>query len=506
MNRLCYNAAGFREPYSSGETAVLRLDEVLPGVQEEVNRRIHALPPALMQVAFSEAVIDSRLATSECLFVALRGERVDGHEFLADAAARGARGALVRRSKVSSLTLERPYVVIDPVTGEGLERATPDTMLLIAVDDPQAALNRLAAYHRGMYNPVVIGITGSVGKTSTKEVTASVLQRSFRTLKSPRSYNSEATLPIVLLKLTADHQVAVLEMGMYGPGEIAHLAALARPRLGIVTNVGPSHLERMGSIEAIQRAKSELPQALPEDGFAILNIDDPRVRAMAEVTRARPFFYGLDPAADLWADAIESRGLQGVSFRVHYQGDGLHLTLPLLGRHSVHTALAAASAGLLLGMEWEAIIAGLRSEGAQLRLLAVPGINQTTLIDDTYNASPASMQAALNLLAELDGRRIAILGDMLELGSIEEEAHRMVGARAAEVAQILITVGQRARWIANEAQQAGLPADQVYAVDDNDAAAHLARNLLAPGDFVLIKGSRGMFMETIVSQLQAHRP
>ncbi|PMP77241.1 MAG: UDP-N-acetylmuramoylalanyl-D-glutamyl-2, 6-diaminopimelate--D-alanyl-D-alanine ligase, partial [Roseiflexus castenholzii] len=289
-------------------------------------------------------------------------------------------------------------------------------------------------------------------------------------------------------------------------GEIAHLAALARPRLGIVTNVGPSHLERMGSIEAIQRAKSELPQALPEDGFAILNIDDPRVRAMAEVTRARPFFYGLDPAADLWADAIESRGLQGVSFRVHYQGDGLHLTLPLLGRHSVHTALAAASAGLLLGMEWEAIIAGLRSEGAQLRLLAVPGINQTTLIDDTYNASPASMQAALNLLAELDGRRIAILGDMLELGSIEEEAHRMVGARAAEVAQILIAVGQRARWIANEAQQAGLPADQVYAVDDNDAAAHLARNLLAPGDFVLIKGSRGMFMETIVSQLQAHRP
>lgn len=485
---------------------MLRLDEVLPGVQEEVNRRIHALPPALMQVAFSEAVIDSRLATSECLFVALRGERVDGHEFLADAAARGARGALVRRSKVSSLTLERPYVVIDPVTGEGLERATPDTMLLIAVDDPQAALNRLSAYHRGMYNPVVIGITGSVGKTSTKEVTAGVLQRSFRTLKSPRSYNSEATLPIVLLKLTADHQVAVLEMGMYGPGEIAHLAALARPRLGIVTNVGPSHLERMGSIEAIQRAKSELPQALPEDGFAILNIDDPRVRAMAEVTRARPFFYGLDPAADLWADAIESRGLQGVSFRVHYQGDGLHLTLPLLGRHSVHTALAAASAGLLLGMEWEAIIAGLRSEGAQLRLLAVPGINQTTLIDDTYNASPASMQAALNLLAELDGRRIAILGDMLELGSIEEEAHRMVGARAAEVAQILIAVGQRARWIANEAQQAGLPADQVYAVDDNDAAAHLARNLLAPGDFVLIKGSRGMFMETIVSQLQAHRP
>ena len=206
---------------------MLQLDEVLLGVQAEADRRKLSLPPALMQVAFSEAVIDSRLATSECLFVALRGERVDGHEFLADAAARGARGALVRRDKLSNLSLAHPYTVIDPVTGEGLEQATPDSVLLIAVDDPQAALNRLAAYHRGKYHPIVIGVTGSVGKTSTKEVTASVLQRSFRTLKSPRSYNSEASLPIVLLKLTADHQVAVLEMGMYGPGEIAHLAALA---------------------------------------------------------------------------------------------------------------------------------------------------------------------------------------------------------------------------------------------------------------------------------------
>jgi UDP-N-acetylmuramoyl-tripeptide--D-alanyl-D-alanine ligase len=487
-------------------TAVLQLDEVLRGVQAEADRRKPSLPPALMQVAFSEAVIDSRQATSECLFVALRGERVDGHEFLADAAARGARGALVRRDKLSNLSLARPYTVIDPVTGEGLEQATPDSVLLIAVDDPQAALNRLAAYHRGKYHPIVIGVTGSVGKTSTKEVTASVLQRSFRTLKSPRSYNSEASLPIVLLKLTADHQVAVLEMGMYGPGEIAHLAALARPRLGIVTNVGPSHLERMGSIEAIQRAKSELPQALPDDGFAILNIDDLRVRAMAEVTRARPFFYGLDPAADLWADSIESRGLQGISFRVHYQGDAFYLTLPLLGRHSVHTALAAASAGLLLGMEWEAIIAGLRDESAQLRLLAVPGVNQTTLIDDTYNASPSSMLAALNLLADLEGRRIAILGDMLELGSIEEEAHRRVGARVAEVAQFLITVGQRARWIADEALQAGMAPEQVWSVDDNDEAADLAISHLAPGDFVLIKGSRGMLMESIVARLQQHRP
>ncbi|NWG19187.1 MAG: UDP-N-acetylmuramoyl-tripeptide--D-alanyl-D-alanine ligase [Chloroflexi bacterium] len=485
---------------------MLRLDDVLSGVQAEADRRMPSIPRTLVQVAFSEAVIDSRLATPDCLFVALRGERVDGHDFVADAAARGARGALVRRERAAHLLPGRPRVVVDPTTGAGLEQATPATMLLIAVDEPQAALNRLASYHRRRFNPTVIGITGSVGKTSTKEVTSSVLQRSFRTLKNPRSYNSEATMPIVLLKLTAEHHVAVLEMGMYGPGEIAHLADLARPRLGIVTNVGPSHLERMGSIEAIQRAKSELPRALPEDGYAILNIDDPLVRVMADVTRATPFFYGLDPAADLWADAIESRGLQGVSFRAHYQGDTVHLTLPLLGRHSVHTALAGAAAGLLLGMEWEAIIDGLRDEKAQLRLLAVPGVNQTTLIDDTYNASPASTLAALNLLAELDGRRIAILGDMLELGSIEETAHRRVGARAAEVLQELIAVGQRARWIADEALQAGMPRDRVHMVADNDAAAALAHTRIAPGDYILVKGSRGMAMESIVAQLQRRDP
>lgn len=489
-----------------GDAAVLQLDEVLYGVQAETERVRPVVPPALAQVAFSEAVIDSRLATPECLFVALRGERVDGHSFMAEVAARGARGALVRRDRAAELSLDQPYAVVDPPTGGGLEQATPDSMLLIAVDEPQAALNRLAAYHRGKFHPTVIGITGSVGKTSTKEVVSAVLQQRFRTLKNPRSYNSEATLPIVLLKLTAEHEVAALEMGMYGPGEIAHLAALARPRLGIVTNVGPSHLERMGSIEAIQRAKSELPQALPDDGFAILNIDDPRVRAMAEVTRARPFFYGLDPAADLWADEIESRGLQGVSFRAHYQGDTVHLNLPLLGRHSIHTALAGAAAGLLLGMTWDAIVEGLREENAQLRLLAVPGLNQTTLIDDTYNASPASAMAALNLLAELDGRRVAVLGDMLELGAVEEEAHRMVGARAAQIAHELVAVGRRARWVAEEARMAGMASQHIHVVDDNDAAVHMIAALIKPGDYVLVKGSRGMAMETIVARLQKQNP
>jgi UDP-N-acetylmuramoyl-tripeptide--D-alanyl-D-alanine ligase len=481
---------------------VFDLEEVLLGVLPEDARRKPPVPPALGQVAFSAVVVDSREATPGSLFVALRGERVDGHDFLAAAVARGARGALVRREQVEGQTLDRPFTLVEPASGAGLAEAAPDTVFLIAVDDPLSALQRLAAYHRGLFTPTVLGITGSVGKTSTKEVTAAVLRRRYRTLKNPRSFNTEATMPIALLQLERHHEVAVLEMGTFGPGEITLLAQLARPQIGIVTNVGPSHIERMGSLEVIAQAKSELVQALPTDGHAILNIDDERVRAMAKVTTAQPFFYGLDPTADLWADRIEGRGLEGIAFRAHHAGEAVVLRLPLLGRHSVHTALAATAAGLLLGLGWDAIVDGLRDESAQLRLLAVPGIGGATLIDDTYNASPASSLAALNLLADLDGRRIVALGDMLELGHFEEQAHRIVGRRVAEVAQQLIVVGSRARWIADEAQAGGMPGDQIMIVDSNEAVIALLREQMQPGDYVLVKGSRGVAMEGIVTALQ----
>jgi UDP-N-acetylmuramoyl-tripeptide--D-alanyl-D-alanine ligase len=291
-------------------------------------------------------------------------------------------------------------------------------------------------------------------------------------------------------------------MGCYGPGDISLLAHIARPHIGIITNVGPSHLERMGSLDVVAQAKSELVQALPKDGYAILNIDDPRVRAMAEVTAARPFFYGIDTAADLWADEIESKGLNGITFRAHHAGEAVFLTLPLLGRHSVHTALAAAATGLLLGLGWDAIIDGLRDEKAQLRLLAVPGVHGATLIDDTYNASPVSSMAALNLLSELDGRRIVVLGDMLELGATEEEAHRQVGRRVAEVSDMLIVVGRRARWIAEEAQISGMPTERIIIAETNNEIVDILRDLMQPGDYVLVKGSRGVAMEGIVAALQ----
>jgi UDP-N-acetylmuramoyl-tripeptide--D-alanyl-D-alanine ligase len=259
-------------------------------------------------------------------------------------------------------------------------------------------------------------------------------------------------------------------------------------------------------MERIGQAKAELVQALPSDGVAVLNADDPVVSAMAALTRARVFRYGLAPDADLWADDIAGEGLEGIRFRFHYQDDVVHVRVPLLGRHSVHTALRAAAVGLIEGLSWEEIVAGLQNVDAQLRLVVTRSATGATVLDDTYNASPASTLAALNLLADLpvgNGRRVAVLGDMLELGSYEEEGHRIVGARVADVADLLITVGQRARLIAEEAIAAGLPEARVQAVDGSEDALARLRALLGPGDVVLVKGSRASRMDEIASALSS---
>jgi len=487
---------------------MLNLIHVLFGVQPKTTRQMPRIPAHWQEIQVSEVVTDSREVVPNALFVALSGERTDGHNFLANVAASGALGALVRRAQVEQRQadldqqLQRPWILIDPANGDELSAATTRTFLLIAVDDPLMALQRLAVYHRRQLTPAVVGITGSVGKTSTKEVVAAVLGRRFRTLKTKRSYNSEVTVPTTLLQLTADHEVAVLEMGMWAPGEIRFLAGLARPRIGIVTNVGPSHLERLGSIEAIAHAKAELVESLPADGVAILNADDERVNAMAERTAAQVLRYGLTPTADLWADAIESRGLSGIAFCAHYRDEEFYLKLPLIGRHSVHTALVAIATGLVLGMGWDDIISGLQDETTQLRLFIVPGVGGSQIIDDSYNAAPSSSLAALTLLGELEGRRIAVMGDMLELGSAEEEGHRLVGRRVAEVAQQLICVGPRARWIAEEARLSGMDANRVLVVEHNADVVDALQAMLRPGDYVLVKGSRGVAMDQIVAAVQ----
>jgi len=467
-------------------------------------------PIGLAEQPITAVVIDSRAAQPGALFVALRGEKTDGNLYLPDAFARGAVAAIAEQSRIADCGLRiADYYVVD---GPSAQVTIPKSEIrnpkcIFVVPDSLAALQKLSAHWRAQMAAEVIGITGSVGKTTTKEIVANVLAQRFATLRSEGNLNNEIGLPLTLLRLTPEYRRVVLEIGMYALGEIAHLCELARPRIGVVTNVGPSHLGRLGSIERIAQAKAELVQALlpaERDGVAILNADDPPVRGMAGLTRARVFTYGLNPASDLWADEIASQGLEGIRFQCHYGKDAFHLRLPLLGRHSVHTALRGAAVGLANGMSWSEIIAGLQDVRGQLRIMVVSGLRGTTLLDDTYNASPASMLAALNLMEDItsaDHRNIAVLGDMFELGSYEEQGHRLVGGRAAQVVDKLITVGGRARWIAEEARASGMLSSCVHPTDSNADAIAVLQGLIRAGDVILVKGSRAAAMDAIVDAL-----
>jgi UDP-N-acetylmuramoyl-tripeptide--D-alanyl-D-alanine ligase len=468
----------------------------------------NGLPEALRALPLSGVVIDSRQVTTGSLFVALPGEQTDGHLYLAESFKRGALVALAE-DKALGLGLEADFIFPDghvESRGEGIKPP-----LVFLAHRSATALQQLAGYWRSRLPVQVVAVTGSVGKTTTKETISNVLSTRFDTLHSEGNLNNELGLPLTLLRLTQRHQRAVLEMGMYDLGEISELCRIAQPRIGVVTNVGPTHLERLGSLDTIAAAKSELVQALPsesEGGVAILNADDDRVRAMASMTRARVFLYGLSSSCDLWADDIVSEGLEGISFRLHYGSDSLKVRVPMLGRHSVHTALRAAAVGLMESLSWGEIVSGLQRVHGQLRLMVVPGLRDTTIVDDTYNASPVSMLAALNLLDDIansEHRAIAVLGDMLELGAYEEEGHRVVGGRAARVTQKLVTVGPRARWIADAAILSGMPQADVYQTETNQDALAVLQGLIRPKDIILVKGSRGQAMEAIVDGLSRPR-
>ena len=458
------------------------------------------LPPDPSAVSIDDFVIDSRQATPNSCFIAFVGEHTDGHLYIDAAIERGA-GVIIAQHIPAGIQAHAVHPTIDPVPPQ-----TGGVPVIFVVEDSLAALQQLAVYWRSRHNPTIIGITGSVGKTSSKELIAAVLRQRYATIWNEGNLNNEIGLPLTLLRIETEHEYAVLEMGFYVEGEITQLCGLAPPQIGIITNLGPIHLERAGSMEAIFRGKSELVRALPHDGCAVLNWDDAWVRRMADLSPAPIFRYGLTPESDLWADKITSAGLEGIRFRFNHRTasgkiDELHVHLPLLGQHSVHTALSAAAAGLLNDLSWEEIIIGLKDVEAQLRIEITPGINNSTLIDDTYNASPPSTIAALNLLDEMTGRHIAVLGDMLELGSYEQDGHRMVGRRAADVADILVAVGQRSRWIAEEAVASGLSVDQVHHTNAIDGATAILKSTIRPGDYVLLKGSRAIGMETLVAKL-----
>jgi UDP-N-acetylmuramoyl-tripeptide--D-alanyl-D-alanine ligase len=440
--------------------------------------------------------IDSRQVKANNLFIALPGEATDGHLYVDHALSNGAALALIDQNIVSEFPVvdlsKLPLVI--PESG-------PFSLL---TSNALTALQQIAAWWRNQFDLKVVGITGSVGKSSTKDLIASVLSRRLVTLRSEGNQNNEIGLPLTLLNLNSQHEAAVLEMGFYVLGEIKLLCTIARPQIGVITNVGTVHAERAGSIEVIAAGKAELVEALPPapTGVAILNYDDPRVRQMASKTNARVLSYGLSPEADLWADEIESMGLEGVRCRMHYQGESNYLTAPLIGRHSVYTMLRAAATAITLGISWDWIFFALKDTPIQVRIVTVSTQSGARIIDDSYNASPDSTIAALNLLNDLGGRKVAVLGDMLELGQYETAGHQKVGWRASEVADELILIGERSTITREAALSSGCRPEKIHWYADAASAIPYLIDNLKSGDMVLIKGSHSMHMDTIVAALE----
>jgi UDP-N-acetylmuramoyl-tripeptide--D-alanyl-D-alanine ligase len=427
------------------------------------------------------AAVDSRTVERGQIFFALPGERTDGHRFVVDAAQRGA-AALVVSQALPGDELERLRQAGDPS--------------VIEVADSGVALQRAAADWRNRFDPLVIGVTGSLAKTSTKEQIAEVLSERWTVLRNRANENNEIGLPLTMLRLAPEHEVAVLEMGMYQAGDIALLAALARPRIGVVTAVRGTHLSRAGSIDAIERGKRELVEALPATGTAVLNADDPRVARMASVLGddVRVITYGFDETADVLASDVESLGAEGMRFDLRTDDGELEIQMPALGRHSVHNALAAAAVGLAAGMDLQQVARGLARVWHVPHRTTLLDMGPITVLDDSYNASPDSMIAALDLLASLPGRKVAILGEMLELGEAAAEEHRRIGGYAAQLADLVLVTGPMATEYADGAHEGRA---LVRAVERDQI-----ERFLEPGDVILIKGSRGAAMDELLPPLE----
>jgi UDP-N-acetylmuramoyl-tripeptide--D-alanyl-D-alanine ligase len=440
--------------------------------------------------------VDSRLVAPGNLFVALPGERTDGHHHLRAAVDAGASAVVVSREP-------------DPSAGEPAWADLGD-VTVVEVRDTLRALHAVAAAWRHRFAPLVVGITGSIAKTSTKEAVAGVLAARFATLRTEGNQNNEVGMPLTVLRLGPEHEAMVLEMGMYTGGEIRDLAAIGLPAIGIVTAVQPVHLSRIGSIEAIEDAKAELVEALPpagDGGVAILNADDPRVARMAGRTRARVVTYGFEPGAEISADDIVSEGFAGMQFRLVTPSGERRAAIPSLGRLAVHNALAAAAAGLAAGMTLDEILPGLAVTSTAPHRSAIVRARGMTIVDDSYNASPGSMRAALDLLAGLPGRHVAVLGEMRELGDTHEAGHREVGAAAAGALDLLVVVegapGGAAAGIVDGARDAGLAPERIVVATDAADAVARVRAAAADGDVVLVKASRGVELERVVDGLAA---
>ncbi len=423
--------------------------------------------------------IDSRSVAPGELFVAIRGPRFDGHDFLAQALARGAAAALVARA-------------------DGAPRGLP----LLRVADTTLALGHLGALARARASAQVVAVTGSVGKTTTKEITAALLAARGPVLKTEGNLNNHFGLPLTLVRLAAHHRSAVLELGMSAAGELTYLSRLARPDVALITRIAPVHLEFFESLEAIARAKAEILAGLSADGVAVLNHDDPHLRRVGAAHAGRVAWFGRDRAC--LASAENWRGsAHGMRFDLRLDGRTAEIALALPGLHNLQNFLAAAAAAHLLGVSLEDVaqaaaqVRPARHRG-EVRRLA----EQVTLYDDCYNASPVAMDAAVTALGlTAHARRVAVLGEMRELGATGASLHRDLGRSLAGRVEVLVGVGGLAAEIVAGAREAGLPADALHLFAEAEAASAALAGLVRPGDAVLVKGSRGVRLERVVEAL-----
>jgi len=456
-----------------------------------------ALISGVSETLLTRISTDSRTTLEGDLFFALRGETYDGHDFALKAMEKGAAGMVVEHGWVRSQGAGR---------GPDSVPSSLQDLAIISVDDTLKALGDLAAWWRRQHSVKVVGITGSSGKTTTKEMTAAILELGNRTLKNQGNFNNLIGLPLTLLRLTRDHACAVLEMGMNHPGEIARLTEIADPDVGVILNVGMAHLEGLSDLDGVARAKTELMEGISSNGLVILNGDDAALMRRASLFSKQKMTFGLGKENDVRATGIKNDGPQGTRFSLEYRGNMWPVHVKAPGLHHLENALAAAAVGLSLNQPPEHIIKGLGMFSAirgRFEVVSLEG--GIILVDDTYNANPSSLRAAMESVGSLagQGERIIVgLGEMLELGDAAAQAHREAGRKVAEgKAYRLFAMGPHACDMIEGARTAGMPEDRLRIVDSHDEMVKEIGHVMSRGDLILLKGSRRMQLEKVVQGL-----
>ncbi|MFH1022908.1 MAG: UDP-N-acetylmuramoyl-tripeptide--D-alanyl-D-alanine ligase [Planctomycetota bacterium] len=429
---------------------------------------------------------DSRTVKPGELFVAIKGDRFRGEDYVADAFVKGAKAAVVEHW---------------PAEARSLDAVPAGAGTYFVVRDAVEALGNLAAHYRRLHGSVIVAVTGSNGKTTTKDMIHHVLEGGARVMKSQRSFNNYIGVPLTLFGLERSHDFAVIELGANHPGEIRRLAEIASPQIGVLTNIGEAHLAGFGSLEGVARAKGELLERLGETGVAVLNGDDPWCERLKRVVRGRVITFGLGETCDIRAVSVE-RTESGLAFRTN---DNVRVELGLLGMVNVHNALAAIAVGRRLGLRMDAIAGRLGTFGSVSGRMETTEVKGVLFLNDTYNANPSSVRAGLVELAARYGkrRRVAVLGSMLELGEVSESLHRGLWPVLREAAGVFVAVGAEMRWLVEEALAGGMPVEFVRRAENAEAAADILKAILRPGDAVLVKGSHALRMGEVVAKMGA---